>query len=173
MEHVGRFMAFLGLIATKILPGSYKLSVCVCVCVFVSVVCVCPGGAVQPSSPAGRLCPVGITCHGAESLIDASCFSGAIIAPKCQDLICDFVMWTHGPEEGVTRLLRRDSHTGLVSRCEGLEGYSKKRRTQNLTWVSRLSETTLCWVTFWKINDFKMSTIVLSSLCVSYLDFFA
>lgn len=27
-------------------------------------------------------------------------FQGAIIAPKCQDLICDSVMWTHGPEEG-------------------------------------------------------------------------
>lgn len=31
---------------------------------------VCPGGG----SPAGWLCPIGITCHSAESLIDASCF---------------------------------------------------------------------------------------------------
>lgn len=59
------FVACLGLTATQ----QFTNKLCVCVCV-------CPGGAVQPSSPAGRLCPVGITCHGAESLIDASCFSG-------------------------------------------------------------------------------------------------
>lgn len=52
-------------------------------------------------------------------------FQGAIIAPKCQDLICDSVMWTHGPEEGVTRLLQRDSHIGLVRRCEGLRGLQR------------------------------------------------
>lgn len=40
-------------------------------------------------------------------------FQGAIMASKCQELICDSVMWTHGPEEGVTRLLWRDSHAGF------------------------------------------------------------
>lgn len=33
-------------------------------------------------------------------------FQGAIIPSKCQDLICDSVMWTHGREEGVIQLLR-------------------------------------------------------------------
>lgn len=32
-------------------------------------------------------------------------FREAIIAPKCQDLICDSVMWTHGPADGATWLL--------------------------------------------------------------------
>lgn len=66
-ENVKLFIAHVGTLSAP--KMNYKLSVCVCVCV-------CPGGAVQPSSPAVRLCPVGITCHGAESLIDASCFSG-------------------------------------------------------------------------------------------------
>lgn len=72
-------------------PKMFVCPFCVCMCV------------PRRGSPAGRLCPVGITCHGAESLIDASCFSGgAITAPKCQELISDSVMWTHGPQDELT-----------------------------------------------------------------------
>ena len=36
-------------------------------------------------------------------------FRGAIIAPKCQDLICGFVTWTHRAGRGATRELRWDT----------------------------------------------------------------
>lgn len=47
-----------------------------------------------------QTCPIGIICHTARSLIDASCVWGAIMVSKCQELICGFIMWTHGPRRG-------------------------------------------------------------------------
>lgn len=63
--------------------------------------CLCPdqSGREQLLS-SDQTCPIGISCHTAGSLIDASCFWGAIMVPKCQELICGFIMWTHGPRRG-------------------------------------------------------------------------
>lgn len=47
---------------------------CMCMCAQRVNVCVCVLALV--SGPVGRWCSVGSTCHGAESLIDAWCFSG-------------------------------------------------------------------------------------------------
>lgn len=44
------------------------------------------------------MCPVGVTCHIAESLIDASCFQAQLFVPKCHELICGFTTWKHGPK---------------------------------------------------------------------------
>lgn len=78
----------------KLISKVESVSVCICICVCVS-------------SPAGWLCPVGITCHGVESLIDASCFSGGNYGAQMSRpnlWLCN--VDTHGPEEGVTGLLR-------------------------------------------------------------------
>lgn len=81
-----------------------KKNLCVCVCV--------PWQGVHPSSPAGRLCPVGITCHGAESLIDASCFSGgnySVQMSRPNLWLCNVGTWARGRGDAATP----------VSRCEG------------------------------------------------------
>lgn len=44
------------------------------------------------------MCPVGVTCHSAESLIDASCFQAQLFVPKCQELICGLTPCMHGPK---------------------------------------------------------------------------
>ena len=60
-----------------------------------------PGGLSSAAGLGQWSPPVGVVaCQGTESLIDASCFSGAIMAPKCQELICAFVMWTDGAGKG-------------------------------------------------------------------------
>lgn len=65
------------MIAQKTNPLVIQTYLHICrVIVCVGVFFICPGGTVQPRSPEWWLCPVGITCHGAESLIDASCFLG-------------------------------------------------------------------------------------------------
>lgn len=53
-------------------------------------------------------------------------FRGAIIAPKCQDLICDFVMWTHGPREGGHGRSRGTRTPVWFSRCGGPGVFEKE-----------------------------------------------
>lgn len=53
-------------------------------------------------------------------------FQGAIMASKCQELICDSAMRTHGPEEGVTRLLRFWSADVRGLFGVGARGHSKE-----------------------------------------------
>lgn len=101
---LARCMTCLGSIATKNEPitiNSVSFCECVCMCIGVRVLCVACAlaGAIRPSSPAGRLCPVGITCHGAESLIDASCFSGGNYSAQMSRpnlWLCNVDTWARG-----------------------------------------------------------------------------
>lgn len=62
-------------------------------------------------SAAGRSCPVGLSCHGAESLIDASCFSGGnynVQMSRANLCLCNVDTWARGrgdaaAPEGFTR----------------------------------------------------------------------